>query len=216
MMRFLNKTVAIVSWILLCILALPLHADEVDPWLGYNDDIFQEMDFDQNLQTPALTTDRERTAIKKYMNGVAQKFIEKNYTVETDRNGEVVVVVIPTDDIFLPNDTLLWDRGVYKMAPIIDELKKAPGMYKLVIALHTDNTGSALYKQWLSRQRIISVFDWFDLNVPEEQVMIPYDFADADPTASNATRAGRAANRRLELFLIPGPEMILRARKNKL
>lgn len=197
-------------------LPLATRADEPDPWQGYNDDAFQDLDFDQNLQTPALTTDRERKAIKKYMNGVAQKFIEKNYTVETDRGGEVVVIVIPTDDIFLPNDTLLWDRGVYKIAPIIEELKTAPGMYKLVMALHTDNTGTPLYKQWLSRQRIISVFDWFDENVAEDQVMIPFDFADADPTATNDTRVGRAANRRLELFLIPGPEMIIRARKNKL
>ncbi len=195
---------------------MPTLAQETDPWVGYNDDLFQEMDFDQNLNTPALTSARERTAIKKYMGKVAQKFIDKNYTVETDRNGEVVVIVLPTDDLFLPNDTLLWDRGVSKMAPIIEELKHNPGMYKLVMALHTDDTGSEIYKQWLSRQRIVSVFDWFDENVPEDQVMIPFDFADADPSMPNTTRAGRAANRRLELFLIPGPEMILRARKNKL
>lgn len=213
---FCKFAATVLSMILAVTFALPLHATEPDPWEGYNDDAFQNLDFDQNIKTPALTGDRERAVIKKYMGKVARKFIDKNYTVETDRDGEVVVVVIPTDDIFLPNDTLLWDRGVSKLAPIIEELKTARGMYKLVMALHTDNTGSTLYKQWLSNQRIVSVFDWFDENVPEEQVMVPFDFADADPTAPNNTRVGRAANRRLELFLIPGPEMILRARKNKL
>ena len=195
---------------------LTAQSAEPDPWEGYNDDAFQEMDFDQNLNTPALTGTRERNAVKKYMGQVARKFIDKNYTVESDRNGEVVVIVISTDDIFLPNDTLLWDRGVSKMRPVIDELNTAPGMYKLVLALHTDDTGSDVYKRWLSRQRIVSVFDWFDENVAENQVMIPFDFADADPTSTNATRVGRAANRRLEIFLIPGPEMITRARRNKL
>lgn len=216
-MKTLRKSaLTFLSLILCSAFALQVRAEEPDPWQGYNDDVFQELEFEQNINTPALTSDRERKAIKKYMGSVAQKFIDKNYTVETDRNGEVVVVVVPTDDIFLPNDTLLWDRGVSKLGPVIEELKTAPGMYKLVMGLHIDNTGSPIYKQWLSRQRIVSVFDWFDENVPENQVIVPYDFADNDPTAPNTTRVGRAANRRLELFLIPGPEMIIRARKNKL
>ena len=39
---------------------------------------------------------------------------------------------------------------------------------------------------------------------------------DTDPIESNMTRDGRRQNRRLEIFFVPGPELIMRARKGKI
>ena len=185
-----------------------------DPYDGYDEILFMDMDLDQNIETPKLQ-DAERKAVKKHMSRMANELAHARYVVDLDRDGEVVVVTIPTDDLFLPNDTLLSPKAEVKLKPLLKYLSD-PGLFKVVYTIHTDDTGSPDYLFDLSQQRVNSVYDWMLDFVSEDQVIIPYSMGDIDPVETNSTRVGRRANRRLEFYFIPGPEMILKARKGKL
>lgn len=198
--------------IILGIVALTvLTGAAADPWDNYDEAVFMDMDLDENIATPALEGS-EKQYVRTYMRGLASELAKKNYTIDLERDDEVVVITIPTDNIFLPNDTLLSPRYGRTLNPLLGYLKD-PGLFKVVYAVHTDNTGSEIYNQELSQERVNTIYDWLLDNVSEDLVIIPFAMGDTDPIEDNITRAGRAANRRLEIYLIPGPDLILQARR---
>ena len=174
-----------------------------------------DMDLDANIASPALSSDKERRAVRRYIGELGKRVAEKGYIVETDRDDEVMVVTIPLEKLFLPNDTLLRAGFEKTLRPLIGFLKD-PGMFKVVYAVHSDNTGSENYNYDLSNERVASIYDWLLDNISEDLIVIPFAMGDTDPVESNLTRDGRRQNRRLEIFFVPGPELILRARKGKI
>ncbi len=189
-----------------------------DPYEGFNEETFMDMDFEPNLATP-LVPDKEKPFVREHIAAVA-KSLKGPFTVDLMRDGEVMVVTIPTDNIFLPNDTLLNDAAERIMKPLF-ALMKDPMKYKIVAAVHTDDTGNTLYHERLSTARLYSVYDFFldmidDGVVSPDIVFIPYAMGADDPVEENDTRRHRAANRRLELFFIPGPSLIEQAHKEQL
>lgn len=182
-----------------------------DPWDNYDEALFMDMDLDQNIETPRLDRS-EQHYIRNFMRGIASELAKKKYIVDLDRNDEVVVVTLPTDELFLPNDTLLSPRYGKFLDPLKGYLRD-PSTFKLVYVVHTDNTGSADYNMDLSQERVNTIYDWLLDNANEDMVIIPFAMGDSDPIENNNTRTGRAANRRVELYFIPGPDLILRARK---
>ena len=131
------------------------------------------------------------------------------------RDDEVALVTVPTDQLFLPNDTLLASEAPSRLSPLT-ALLKTPDMYKVVYAVHTDNTGSPAYNMELSHRRNNSVYDWLLSQVSEDVIIIPYEMGDTDPVEPNDSRRGRAENRRLEIYLVPGPRLITDAHKGLL
>ena len=185
-----------------------------DPYKDYDETLFMDMDLEQNLLTPEVGSG-EHAAISRYMKNVGQAMAKKGYIVDMMRDDEIVLVTIPTDDLFLPNDTLLTPSAPAKFGPVI-ALLRDPEMYKVVYAVHTDNTGSAKYNSYLSHQRNNSIYDWLLTQVSEDLIVIPFELGDSDPVEPNDSRNGRAANRRVEIYLIPGPKMITNAHKGLL
>lgn len=188
------------------------------PYPDYQEDVYMDMDLSDNIVTPVVPTDLKERIID-YQGQVANS-IKSKYTIDLTRDDEVFVVCIPTDDLFLPNDTLFNKYAASKIEPLL-KLMKNPFMYKIVIAVHTDDTGSEAYRNILSTARIYTIYDWFidkiDQGVlSEDLIIIPYAMGSTDPIFENNTRANRKENRRLEIFFIPGPEMIKLAEKNEL
>lgn len=206
---------------MLLFLASPVYAQTEDPDLPYPDyqeDVFMDMEFDENLVTPAIPKEAQ-DAVSNYMTRTA-KNLKKRFTIDLMRNDDVFVVVVPTDDLFLPNDTLLVSDANKYLSPIID-LMKDPYMYKIVVAFHTDDTGSESYRQALSLSRINSIYEWMMDEVDaghlsEDVVIIPYPMGSDQPIRSNGSRKNRKENRRLEFYFIPGPRMIENAINKKL
>jgi len=87
--------------------------------------------------------------------------------------------------------------------PVLDQaaqlLKANPGV-DVRIEGHTDSIGSAAYNQALSIRRAESVFRYLvNQGVDPERLRVE-GFGASQPVASNATEAGRAQNRRVELI----------------
>lgn len=185
-----------------------------DPYKNYDETMYMDMDIEQNLLAPEVP-DHERAAVSKYMKNLGTNMSKRGYTVDMMRNDEVVLITIPTDQLFQPNDTLLSAEAPGKLKPVTDLLTD-PFKFKVVYAVHTDNTGSASYNMELSHRRNNSIYDWLLSHISEDVIVIPYEMGDTDPITPNTSRKGRAENRRLEIYLVPGPKLITDAHKGLL
>lgn len=74
---------------------------------------------------------------------------------------------------------------------------------------HTDSTGTDAHNQRLSYRRAGSVADFLIYNGLERDLMRVAGRGESEPVASNKTKAGRAANRRVEIT-VTGRKMIER------
>ena len=84
------------------------------------------------------------------------------------------------------------------------EMIKAHPNKRVLVAGHTDSVGNPAHNQKLSEARAASVRDWLAdaSGIPLSHFAIQ-GYGDTRPKAPNDTDAGRAANRRVEITLIP-------------
>ncbi len=136
-------------------------------------------------------------------------------TVEALRNKEVLLITIPASKLFGPNATELLPNAGEFLAPFRRYLKD-PDMYRVVMVMHTDNTGSEQYREEITNARADSVFEWFEKSGVNTSYLFPYALSDTMPLAENTSVADRAANRRLEIYLVPGTKMVEQAKKGRI
>ena len=177
------------------------------------DDIY-DMSLDDNLVTPEIKNDKQADKIQEFQYDMAVAFKQSKYDVEIMREGEVIVVTIPASVLFEPNDTVLTQLGETQLKPFLRMIKN-PGFYKLLLVMHSDNTGSTEYTRNLTRQRVNTIFDWFDENGSVDYV-VPYALGDTDPIVDNNSVDNRKRNRRLEIYLVPEKTMIQQAKKGRI
>lgn len=77
------------------------------------------------------------------------------------------------------------------------------GKTTLTIAGHTDNVGSAQYNQKLSERRALSVASYLESRRVNPVRLATVGKGESVPIESNATEAGRQANRRVEIYVQP-------------
>ena len=177
------------------------------------DDIY-EMSLDENLMTPEIKNDKQADRVQEFQYNMAVAFKQSNYDVEIMRDDEVIVITIPASQLFDPNDTVLNKLGEEQLKPFLRMLNN-PGFYKLLLVMHSDNTGSSEYTLNLTRQRVNAIFDWFEENGSVDYV-VPYALGETDPIVDNNSVESRKTNRRLEIFLIPEQTMLQQAKKGRI
>lgn len=178
-----------------------------------SNDIF-ELDFDENVATPKVSG-KQHEAIKEYMRRQATGFYKKGYKVETMRSGEVVIVTLPTDEIFLPNDSAMIHGADQKLKPFLPYLN-SPDRFKVIATAHSDDTGSESHQQQLTEGRISALYEWFDNNADNTSMLVGYPMGGAEPLKPNNSRQNRRDNRRLEIYIVPNSSLISDAKSGKL
>lgn len=139
-------------------------------------------------------------------------------TVENVRQKEVLLITIPASRLFEPNSRNLAPDADKFLEPIKRYLKQ-PDMWRVMLVMHTDNTGSPGYRQQLTEDRVLAVTDWFeDQPNLDTDYLFPYALSDARPLADtpNNSMDNRAKNRRLEIYLVPGDKMLDQAKRGKI
>ena len=71
------------------------------------------------------------------------------------------------------------------------------------VAGHTDSTGSESYNQNLSERRAMAVGQYLQAQAVSGQRLITLGMGELRPVANNGTSAGRQANRRVEITMVP-------------
>ena len=173
-----------------------------------------DLSLDENLEMPQIKNDKQAEKIQDFQYDMAVAFKRSNYEVEIMRDDEVIVITIPASQLFEPNDTVLSKLGEAQLKPFLRMIKN-PGFYKMLLVMHSDNTGSSEYTLNLTRQRVNNIFDWFDENGSVDYV-VPYALGDTDPVVDNNSVENRKRNRRLEIFLVPDKTMIQQAKKGNI
>lgn len=168
---------------------------------------------DLGKQSELIQKFQKREAQTKLMNG---KFNPKGEcTVETFRNREVLLLTIPARLLFAPNATELKPGASEYLQPLRRYLKD-PEMYRVMLVMHTDNTGSEEYRDNLTLQRVDAVFDWFEESGSDTRYLFPFAMGDELPLVDNMSMENRDSNRRLEVYLVPGTKMLEQAKKGRI
>lgn len=145
-----------------------------------------------------------------------REYNEKNgCTVETYRNKEVLLITIPASKIFAPNSTEIRPEARALLAPLKRYLKD-PDMYRVLMVMHTDNTGSEEYRDNLTEDRSTALFEWYQNEGADTRYLFPYAMGDEMPLVENNSMDNRAKNRRMEVYLVPGQKMLSEAKKGRI
>lgn len=207
-MRQLTRHILLTA-IALLMVSWPLSISAKD-----NDDDIYEMSLDENLETPEIKNDKQADKIQEFQYDMAVAFSRSNYDVEVMRDGEVIIITIPASQLFEANDTVVTNVGQELLRPFLRMIKN-PGFYKMLLVMHSDNTGSTAYTLNLTRQRVNAIYDWFDENGSVDYV-VPYALGDTDPLVDNNSVENRKTNRRLEIYLVPEKTMLQQAKKGNI
>ena len=108
-------------------------------------------------------------------------------------------VTLKAGALFDSGKSALKPAGERELDDLADKLKAMHGVEVVEITGYTDSQGQAAFNQKLSEQRAEAVKSYLVNKGVEERVMTTRGMGASDPVASNATAAGRAQNRRVEL-----------------
>lgn len=122
--------------------------------------------------------------------------------VEVDRQGDELVLTMPS------GITFAFDRSDIQpqFRPTLDEIAQTLTAYPqtmIDIYGHTDSVGSDAYNQALSERRAGAVAAYLQTRGVQQVRMATRGFGETQPIADNATEEGRAANRRVEIRIVP-------------
>ena len=131
------------------------------------------------------------------------KELEK--VAETKRTENGILVNMKNDILFDTSSAELKDEAVTQITQVGDILAKYADN-RIRIEGHTDSSGSDSLNETLSRKRADSVGTVLvSRGVREEQITVVGN-GETKPIADNATKEGRAKNRRVELHIdVPNP-----------
>jgi len=117
-------------------------------------------------------------------------------------NGQAILVNMPGGVTFDTNSTLLKPGFTSTLDQIAGNLNRYPNSLVDVYG-HTDAVGSDAYNQTLSENRARVVSDYLVSRGVNPQRIRSTGFGKTQPIASNETPEGRAANRRVEIKIVP-------------
>lgn len=184
-------------------------------------DALDEMSFSEMINSVDLDA-KSADLIRKFQEKEGRnRLYNKEYNaknssmVETYRNKEVLLVTIPASKLFAPNEVEVRKDAYALLAPLKRYLKD-PDMYRVLLVMHTDNTGSEKYREHITEQRSTALFDWFVKEGCDTRYPFSYAYGDDMPLEENNSLANREKNRRLEVYLVPGKKMLEQAKKGRI
>ncbi len=125
-----------------------------------------------------------------------------------EQDGEVVRILIPADRLFQPGSAQLQPQATAVLDPLSAQLKSVFARQRIGIEGYTDNAplygGAAGTSHQLAAMQAAAVLDLLTrrAGMPAQQLFTVAQGAN-NPRQDNATPAGRAANRRIELVIYP-------------
>jgi outer membrane protein OmpA-like peptidoglycan-associated protein len=122
--------------------------------------------------------------------------------VSVSRVGNNLVLNMPGNVTFRTDSSSI-NAGFYQVLDSVAIILKEYADTTVTVVGHTDSVGDATYNQGLSEQRAQSVAGYLSSQGVAGQRFSVMGYGEQSPVASNATRQGRAQNRRVEITLTP-------------
>nr|WP_146392236.1 OmpA family protein [Allorhodopirellula solitaria] len=128
--------------------------------------------------------------------------------LQVQQDGEVIRVIVPSDQLFAPGTAQLQPQSTAVLDPVAAQLRSTFPRQRIAIEGYTDNSpmygGAVGSPHQLTSAQTSAVLDLLTrrAGMPTAQLFIVSQGAN-NPRGDNATPAGRAANRRIELVIYP-------------
>jgi outer membrane protein OmpA-like peptidoglycan-associated protein len=122
--------------------------------------------------------------------------------VSVTRIGDNITLNMPSSITFSLNSADL-NSQFYSALNGVGMVLKEYEKTVVEVAGHTDSSGSDQYNQALSERRAQSVASYLASQGMKNKRLIPLGAGEGHPIASNDSEQGRAANRRVELTIVP-------------
>lgn len=118
------------------------------------------------------------------------------------RDGDNLVLDMPSEVTFAVDSANIDPSFRNTLDQVANTLTQYEKTYVDVLG-HTDSTGSDAYNQGLSERRASSVAGYLSSRGVQQARLATRGYGESQPKASNADEAGRSANRRVEIRLVP-------------
>ncbi|MEM7369810.1 MAG: OmpA family protein [Bacteroidota bacterium] len=153
--------------------------------------------------------------IGKYMDKQAKELEREIEGVEVERVGEGILLTFDSG--------LLFDFGSYSLTRATKDnldnfsqsLLKYPDTY-ILIAGHTDNIGTDANNQILSEKRARSVSSYLSSKRVANSRLETKGYGETQPVETNASDAGRQANRRVEVAIYANEDLVRQAKNGSI
>ena len=122
--------------------------------------------------------------------------------VQVIRQGDDLLLNIPSGINFAYNSAAVqpqFQQTLDRVASVLGEYNRT----YIDVYGHTDSTGSDAYNQGLSERRATAVADYLSTHGVQRERIGTRGFGETQPIATNETEEGRAANRRVEIKIVP-------------
>jgi outer membrane protein OmpA-like peptidoglycan-associated protein len=137
--------------------------------------------------------DRQEAALRAELEGTG---------VSVTRIGDNITLNMPGNVTFATDSSDLspaFFDVLNSVGKVLDEFEQTV----VEVAGHTDSTGSDAYNQSLSERRAASVATYLGGRGVMPERLITVGMGESRPVADNGTAAGRQANRRVEITMVP-------------
>lgn len=161
-----------------------------------------ELNFEDNLNTPAIQAKSQPT-VKERGDRLRNVLSKAGFNATLVRNGEVILVTIPCADLFVANEATMTSKGI-KLLNSFNLPEDCREKYKVLIAVHSDDTGEPEYSDDLTAARSNLIDDIISPKLETIGIIsIPYGLGQDEPLKPNDSFSNRAANRRTEIYIVP-------------
>jgi len=146
-------------------------------------------------------------AVGNYMDA-QKRDLEKNLApeiqagqVRVQKLSDQVVLVTMTNQTAFDVDSSAVKTGFNSTMDKLADVVVRYGKTTLTVVGHTDSTGTQAYNQRLSERRALAVAQYLEGKGVNGMRLATAGKGETQPVASNATEAGRTANRRVEIYV---------------
>lgn len=122
--------------------------------------------------------------------------------IDVTREGDNLILNMPSNVTFAVDSSAIQPNFQETLGSVANTLSQYEKSYVDIFG-HTDSTGSDAYNQSLSVRRADSVANFLSNSGVQRARLATQGFGESQPVASNSTEEGRAANRRVEIKIVP-------------